>query len=388
MYCKNCGRELKNETSFCTGCGAARVPLQPPEPVTAAADGAGKKNASSGKIVKPLLVILSVVLLLSVALIGGAVIFINNIFGAGKVQAAEFMQFVSESMTLFESQEQDEPNTSAAQKTQPGAQTTTAQRIMSEQQTQTSQKIKSKQTAENNKYAEDMPITLFLKVGARDGYYTGEIKNGVPHGKGKFTTQNPAGIVWYYEGGFVDSRFEGKGIQEFEDGRRDECSYTNNMKNGKGKYYIDEELVYEGSYKDDARDGYGKLYSNGEVVYEGMYVIGIPEEQPFKDVCLAIEYEDILRLPEYYDGVPIKISGTVVQVIEKKDNEVNFRIATKDGRKEIVYIGYERKEGEPRILEKDVVTTWGICIGLVTYEGSTFNKINIPGMISYYISID
>lgn len=47
----------------------------------------------------------------------------------------------------------------------------------------------------------DKQMTLSLSYGDRSGTYTGEVnEQGVPNGKGKFTTQNAQGNPWIYEG--------------------------------------------------------------------------------------------------------------------------------------------------------------------------------------------
>ena len=45
----------------------------------------------------------------------------------------------------------------------------------------------------------------------RVGVYTGEVLDGIPHGHGKFETQNSLGDTWYYEGDFENGTFNGEG---------------------------------------------------------------------------------------------------------------------------------------------------------------------------------
>lgn len=59
----------------------------------------------------------------------------------------------------------------------------------------------------------DKQMTLSLSYGDRSGIYTGEVnEQGVPNGKGKFTTQNAQGNPWVYEGDFKNGHFEGQGV--------------------------------------------------------------------------------------------------------------------------------------------------------------------------------
>lgn len=61
-------------------------------------------------------------------------------------------------------------------------------------------------------------ITLDLSFGPRTGTYTGEMKDNLPNGEGKFTTKNEEGTKWTYEGEFKDGHFEGEGKETWEDG--------------------------------------------------------------------------------------------------------------------------------------------------------------------------
>ena len=65
----------------------------------------------------------------------------------------------------------------------------------------------------------DDEMTLHLSYGDRTGTYSGEVNDeGIPHGIGKFSSQNPEGVKWVYEGNFVNGHFEGEGKTTWEDG--------------------------------------------------------------------------------------------------------------------------------------------------------------------------
>lgn len=53
----------------------------------------------------------------------------------------------------------------------------------------------------------------------REGKYTGEVQNSVPHGYGLFVTQNSSGTHWHYIGEWVDGEMHGQGGQYWENGQ-------------------------------------------------------------------------------------------------------------------------------------------------------------------------
>ena len=70
-------------------------------------------------------------------------------------------------------------------------------------------------------------ITLDLSFGERTGTYEGDMKDGIPHGNGKFSSENEDGDKWTYEGEFKNGHFEGKGTTTWDDGRKQTGTYVN-----------------------------------------------------------------------------------------------------------------------------------------------------------------
>ena len=67
------------------------------------------------------------------------------------------------------------------------------------------------------KNVENQKLTLKFDFGSREGTYTGELKNDLPNGNGRFDTKNKEGIKWYYDGEWVDGIMEGQGMQCWEE---------------------------------------------------------------------------------------------------------------------------------------------------------------------------
>ena len=146
----------------------------------------------------------------------------------------------------------------------------------------------------------DDDVHLFPRNGVRDYTiddpeveYSGETKNGKPHGKGKLIEINTGKLLYFgdwkdgkrhgkgkeitvqrfdaiYEGDFVEDRWEGKGVRYYL-GRRTEGDFVNNQPNGKiiATCIRDKWMDYEGDIVEDRYTGYGKLYHRGKLRYEG-----------------------------------------------------------------------------------------------------------------------
>ena len=104
------------------------------------------------------------------------------------------------------------------------------------------------------------PKTLYYT----DGYYTGEIKDGEPNGRGKryFTVGESKGS--FVEGIFLNGKLNDKNgkiyYSEYE--RLDLGEYRNGIRCGKGKMEWDNGSWYEGGWNDNGRHGYGTTYDS------------------------------------------------------------------------------------------------------------------------------
>ena len=125
-----------------------------------------------------------------------------------------------------------------------------------------------------------------------------------------------------------------------------------------------------------------------------------PTESPseYKDSCKSIDYKTLSRNPDKYKGKKYKITGEVVQTIESSwSNTVELRInMTKKTYEYIddatwsdtIYATVEVPEGSDRILEDDIITIWGECDGLYSYESVLGSKVSLPKINVKYYSVD
>ena len=71
-------------------------------------------------------------------------------------------------------------------------------------------------------YVENVELTINTSSGSVIGIYSGDVMDGIPHGRGEFTSQDTTGISWIYAGEFKDGQFHGYGTTEWETGAREE----------------------------------------------------------------------------------------------------------------------------------------------------------------------
>ena len=101
-------------------------------------------------------------------------------------------------------------------------------------------------------------------------YYSGELKNGVPHGVG---SQYVNGILTY-SGDHVNGTIYGNGKLYYDDGIT--LWYEGQVPYGDGVFYnYDGTLLYEGHHIDYKFDGYGIAYIENGHRYEGEFTDGM-----------------------------------------------------------------------------------------------------------------
>lgn len=100
--------------------------------------------------------------------------------------------------------------------------------------------------------------------------YEGDMQDGLPHGKGKYTFD---GTLWY-EGDFVEGRMEGTGkITNMSDLKvHYEGDFKNNLPNGTGRMVYSNGMSSTGDFVNSKNQGEGRRYfANGSLNYEGHF---------------------------------------------------------------------------------------------------------------------
>lgn len=107
------------------------------------------------------------------------------------------------------------------------------------------------------------------------------------------------------------------------------------------------------------------------------------KKQSYMKQCKTYSYSKIQRKPDKYDGKKIKVSGTVIQVMEGWLDTVSLRIEDSSGN--VWYVSYGYSDNESKILENDKVTVYGESTGTETYTTVLGNTQTIPSVDAEYI---
>jgi len=113
-----------------------------------------------------------------------------------------------------------------------------------------------------------------------------------------------------------------------------------------------------------------------------------PEQ--FKLKCTKLDYTQLARNPDNYQGQRIVYVGKVVQT-QESGNDMVLRINVTKGEsglwKDTVWVNYTKPVGSNRILEDDVVQLWGTVKGLRHYTAVMGNEVTIPEIDAKYIEV-
>ncbi|MCI6018434.1 MAG: hypothetical protein MRZ59_06250 [Clostridiales bacterium] len=112
-------------------------------------------------------------------------------------------------------------------------------------------------------------------------------------------------------------------------------------------------------------------------------------ESQYKAKCESIAYDKLARNPDKYDGKMVKFTGQVVQTIGNSGLGALRVNVTKDryGYEDTVYVSY-LIDSSNRILEDDIITFYGVSMGLYSYESVMGATITIPEVLAVYIDFN
>lgn len=125
---------------------------------------------------------------------------------------------------------------------------------------------------------------------------------------------------------------------------------------------------------------------------ESTTVLPSMSKEELKSEAKEISYKELARNPDKHEGELVHFKGEVIQVIEASYGESGYRVAvTKNdygySYDDIIYLEYEVKKGQPRILEDDIIDFYGTFTGLMSYESTGAGKITIPSISGEYAEI-
>ena len=97
-------------------------------------------------------------------------------------------------------------------------------------------------------------------------------------------------------------------------------------------------------------------------------------------------YEDLARNPKKHIGDKVKLTGSVIQVIEG-DSSNELLLSLDGDYTEVLMVTYFTNENESRILEDDNVTVYGMMNALYTYTTVANEQKTIPSLFGEKIFI-
>lgn len=105
----------------------------------------------------------------------------------------------------------------------------------------------------------------------------------------------------------------------------------------------------------------------------------------------AFNYNRLIRYPDDHIGDLTYFKGEVFQVLEG-EKVTEIRVATKQSDfggyyDDVMYVFYYKDNNSKRIIEGDILTVYGKCDGLITYESTTGISVTIPSFIAEDILI-
>lgn len=124
--------------------------------------------------------------------------------------------------------------------------------------------------------------------------------------------------------------------------------------------------------KDKSDDALSQYFVVTEEVADSNEV----SEEDYKSLCQQLDYTDILRNPDSYDGKYCVVSGTVDQVIEGWFG--SYTIFVMDGNGNKWGCTYSYDDGETHILEGDNVVAYGKCNGVANTETVLGEQVTLP----------
>lgn len=226
-------------------------------------------------------------------------------------------------------------------------------------------------------------ITVHFPHADRTGTYTGEMKDGLAHGKGSFTTVNDESVGWTYEGAWENGAMNGQGTLTWSDGVSYEGYYRENQPYS-GKWLINGASIYTGGFMMCPECGHSVFHGQGEltnrlgrVIYDGRFEEGLLSEtalgrqaraQALDPDCDTLTNDGYLALLNAQDagaGKLLRLEGRVGEILtDTEHGEGKFFLFNNGSAAGPIHISYRYGAGEERAQTGRRATVWGTVIGL------------------------
>ncbi|RBP84036.1 hypothetical protein DFO70_1662 [Cytobacillus firmus] len=184
------------------------------------------------------------------------------------------------------------------------------------------------------------------------GFYKGEIRNFLPHGKG--ILKGDAKLLWW------NHYFRQQSL-------RYEGTFNNGKYHGQGKFLVDDELVYEGDFYEGRIQGEGTFYNINGDYYQGFWMNNKMEgEGTFYNKNKNVIYEGFWK-----NG---QANGDGILYINE-DSHVETLQRVYKGQFQNGYIQTDREEVLFKVSLSDLSSIWTNTTRL--YEGEIQNNVRI-----------
>lgn len=357
MFCSNCGTQIPDHSRFCAACGkaAGMPPEQAPAPKSTVPNAPRQRITGRKKTDISLIftIINCAVIVLSV---GAYFLFLRQ--GA----PASMPPVPSAALAAVTAAPAARPELEPTPLLSPGKATETV-----------SEKI----------------ITVDMDYDSGEGIYTGEIKQGVPHGQGSFTMQkSDNGLSWSYEGEWENGVIAGEGVK-----KEGHYTFTGSFKGGLSDGYCkitdNGILRYEGTCRNGSLHGAGTLYTkSGRLIFEGTFendmLVESEADRKRRSEAFKPECEDMDELMygvimDGYDSMdyPVHVWGFPLGMAEQAASGTIVIGHFADGGYPVCLL-YRYVVGERKMTGDDWINAWGVVTGLFEYTDANGNPAICP----------
>ena len=360
-FCVKCGRVLSDDSMFCAFCGAGQ-----PAKAIAKPDITQNARPQPGKSILRRVAIITAV----------AVVIICT--------ASYFLFFADKPM--------DQPLTFAASATPsaiPSVEASASVSVTPFAETSASTSVTPSVESSSAATVSGQTITVSMAYDSGEGVYSGDIKDGVPHGSGSFNmVKSNSGKQWSYEGQWVNGESTGEGTLT-QGALVFKGTFKGGILNGGCEITDGGILRYKGECKDGQFHGQGTLYTrSGTLIFEGkfendMLAESAAERQKrgnaFIPKCINMDadlYEACLAEHNTFD-TPVAVWGFVLGMSDQ--NATGTVILGHMGEDSYpICISYRYGKEEPKMQNGDWINAWGIVVGNYEYTDSNGKNVTCP----------
>ncbi len=106
-----------------------------------------------------------------------------------------------------------------------------------------------------------------------------------------------------------------------------------------------------------------------------------------REQAIDLSYDDLARYPDKHKGKPVSLQGEVIQKISDTEFRVNVTQSEHGFWNDAVYFVLADDARGARLLEDDIVEFLGIAQGEVTYKAVLGQKVTVPRIDVYEVSV-